>query len=816
MDLVFDQGTVLFGDCVERLKELPDNCIDSIVTDPPYGLGFMGKDWDAPWKDERTDKHGGDPAAVGKQFQQWCEQWAVECLRVLKPGGHILAFGGTRTYHRMVCAIEDAGFEIRDSIHWTYGCLTSDAEVLTDTGWKPGIEVGIGERVAQWDSDTGQIEMTTVQETFRAPWDGPMRVLRNADTDQVLTPDHRVYHRSWDRTMRDGVRTGEWSDWKVSEASEVHGQRVMLPVAGEQSGPGIGGEDYAALLGWVWTEGGFDLSGTGVRIYQSSVNAECVEDIAALMDRLGVHKRYDRDRTYTRRNGQEHLYTETLWFFSGDLANKVRADLPGKRPTYDLLYRMTVLEKKALIRSAMLGDGSGWGTKAQQFYQQYEDDLVWFQTALALSGMSGKVAMRPDRSAGQVYLRNRDTTELQSRHLKDREQHYTGEVWCLRVPSGAFMVRRNGKVFITGNSGFPKSMNVSKAIDKTATAAEPSQQWDGWGTALKPSHEPIVLARKPLEGTVAKNVLKYGTGALNIDANRIGTSDDYAPAPGGRRVTDNQVFGKGVGNPQHPSGRWPTNTILTHHVDCQQEGTREVTTGTAYPTRSGQAKPSSVYGVYQKQDRGFVTYGEGGKEQIPAWQCVEGCPVAAMDKQSGHLHGSGNKSDVGGGVSRFFQQVKWEPDYDAPLIYQAKASKKERNLGVENLPAVFSPTMGDGGIGGKEHDPDTATPKHNHHPTVKPVALMRYLVRLVTSSDGIVLDPFLGSGTTAVAAIQEGFSFVGCEFTEGYLDIIQARIRHALGVDSHSVPGVVSNEITSVEADPVDLSSFQEMFPGLT
>ncbi|AEJ93250.1 DNA methylase [Mycobacterium phage ShiLan] len=576
-----DEVTLYHGDCLDVIAKLPDNSVDAVVTDPPYGLEFMGKDWDAPWKESDVNAdagfHGGGISATRKlpsftgttnpkclrckgtrrgrrdgtakvavclcrdggqfpnvravemrAFQQWSQEWAAECLRVLKPGGHMLAFGGTRTWHRLASAIEDAGFEIRDSIAWLYGCLTADTEVLTDSGWKLGIDVTEGDLVAQWDSETDQITLAPVQQVFRAPWDGPMRILRNADTDQVLTPNHRVYHRPAQRKMVSGKRR-RWFDnqWQVAEAADLSTWNpVQLPVAGHHEGSGIGGDDYAALLGWVWTEGGFDPSGTGVRIYQSSVNADKVAEIAALMDRIGAHKRYDRERTYRGR-----VYTETMWFISGELAERVRADLPGKRPTYDLLWRMTGSEKLALLRAAMLGDGSGWGTRSQQFHQKYEDDLVWLQTLLALIGRSGKVGMRPDRQCGALYLRDRATTELQARHLRDDTEHYTGEVWCVKVPTGAFVARRNGKVFITGNSGFPKSMDVSKAIDKaagaerevigtkgnkgrraaegwgmrqdadgdpvTAPATDAAKQWQGWGTALKPSYEPVCVAVKP-------------------------------------------------------------------------------------------------------------------------------------------------------------------------------------------------------------------------------------------------------------------------------------------------------------------------------
>jgi DNA modification methylase len=128
------------NDCIVAMKEMPENSVDAIVTDPPYGLEFMGKEWDAPWKNAEVvsttsksangifhDKgfDSGIRYSRGhtemREFQKWCELWAIEALRVLKPGGHLLAFSGSRTYHRMTCAIEDAGFEIRDQIMWVYG-----------------------------------------------------------------------------------------------------------------------------------------------------------------------------------------------------------------------------------------------------------------------------------------------------------------------------------------------------------------------------------------------------------------------------------------------------------------------------------------------------------------------------------------------------------------------------------------------------------------------------------------------------------------------------------------------------------------------
>src|SRR5690606_829751 len=129
---------ILLGNCKETLKTLEDESVDSIVTDPPYELGFMNKKWDSQ--------------GIAYNVEMW-----QECLRVLKPGGYLLAFGGTRTYHRMTCAIEDAGFEIRDSIDWLYGCLDEETECLTASGWKRYTDLSTSDKVMQWDSETGEL-----------------------------------------------------------------------------------------------------------------------------------------------------------------------------------------------------------------------------------------------------------------------------------------------------------------------------------------------------------------------------------------------------------------------------------------------------------------------------------------------------------------------------------------------------------------------------------------------------------------------------------------------------------------------------------
>ena len=365
------------GDCVEVLGALPDDCVDAIVTDPPYGLGFMGKAWDK----------------VGPEFHA---AWSAEALRVLKPGGHLVAFGGTRTYHRLACAIEDAGFEIRDSLHWLYG-----------SGFPKSMNV-------------------------------------SKAIDKAAGAERRV---------------------------------------------------------------------------------------------VGV----------------------------------------------------------------------------------------------------GRYAGKGRRADNAVY----------------------------------------GKATASDN----------EVVTEPATPE--AAQWEGFGTALKPAHEPAVLARKPLSGTVAATVLAHGTGALNIDACRT-PADAALVRPAIKRGGSVAMHaGLGAGVQVEPAGRWPANVLLT-------------------------------------------------------------------DAELGDR-------------ARFFPCFR----------YQAKASKREREAGLEDFEAApQDPTREAGAPGGDNPRNRGARARANNHPTVKPIELMRWLVRLVVPPGGLCLDPFAGSGTTGIACALEGVDFAGIEMSPEYAAIAEARIRH--------------------------------------
>ena len=485
------------GDCSEVLAGLPENSVDTCITDPPYELGFMGKKWDSS----------------GIAFQP--ETWQA-VYRVLKPGAILLAFGGTRTYHRMVCAIEDAGFEIRDTIAWVYGS-------------------------------------------------------------------------------------------------------------------------------------GFPKS----------------YDISKGMDKY--------DATEARRNRDLRF---TAWMRSTGL---------------------TASEINEITNSFM---GSHYLTDKEQ-------------PAVATADMFDK--LRPHVGYVPQWVEKiveERTTE--SENFKNREV-------IGKHPQPASEIFAGGK--------------LSKDVNLTAPFTPEAQLWHGWGTALKPSHEPIVLAMKPIDGTFVNNALTWGVAGLWIDGGRVATSEvkEATSIQSDKGYWHNasggvpRINGNGTDNPQ---GRFPANFV--------HDGSDEVV-GLFPVTTSGGG------------DKGRVTF--EGKDGI---------------LQDGLKPIRGNIAVANSGsAARFF--------------YCAKASRSERNAGLEGMPEKQREMMAEMGQGNTpQQTPHKNEPQSNHHPTVKPIELMRYLVRLTkTPTGGIVLDPFAGSGTTGIAYVLERREFIGIEREAEYVEIAEKRIAHA-------------------------------------
>lgn len=405
-------------------------------------------------------------------------------------------------------------------------------------------------------------------------------------------------------------------------------------------------------------------------------------------------------------------------------------------------------------------------------------------------------------------------------------------------------------------SGFPKSHNVGKAMnklkgaerevigvvkgmgkqnpewngvakgrtensfkeeyDKTAPATEEAKQWEGWGSALKPASEPIVLARKPLEKglSIAENVLKYGTGGINIDGCRVQTSEDLSDMKAFGVMPKNKSDNKGFSRPwmndqesilekqnaaldkMKDLGRFPANLILSHSAMCQLNGLKRVKSHN--PDNKGENVGFNPSGdkLYGKGN-GITNnqgYAENGQETVEDWTCHPDCPIKIMDEQSGESKSTAsvrnnkkrNEDNVYGG-GKGIPQISLESNHSdkggaSRFFYCAKASKSERNKGLEGFEekkrANINKMMGESGNFKTGSGNDRTIEFKNFHPTVKPVKLMQYLVRLVTPPNGKVLDPFCGSGTTGIACKLEGFDFVGIEQDPEYTKIAQARINN--------------------------------------
>jgi DNA modification methylase len=530
---------ILIGDCRERMKELPDASVDSVVCDPPYHLTSIVKRFGSENAAPAKSKQTGVYARTSKGFmgQTWDggdvafqpETWA-EVLRVLKPGGHLVAFSGSRTYHRMACAIEDAGFEIRDQLQWIYGSGFAKSHNLKN------------HPICDCEEGGNPVAYSHGQ----SPPQHHLRPVPDAD-------------------LSAGLNLGD-------QSREV----LFAPVP----------QQGASAEGQARTEpetGGSEQSGLG--------------------------------RRELHRAGQ-------------GLPND-----PNEGPSEGAEERLCP------------GAHSSRGEDAGP--------------SLAEGRGSASSGPRPSEQR---------SCEFESLCEPQRALARASQTGCGQCP----------------NCGKLKAA------------------FEGFGSALKPAHEPICLARKPLIGSVASNVLKHGTGALNIDGCRIETDWETDPTRrgwqgGGTAFRYDQQPREVDGEKSKPNalGRWPAN--LCH------DGSDEVLAG--FPETSDTA------GVRKHS----ASIGYGGSE----------VPFETL-----------NYGDSGS-AARYF--------------YCAKAATEERGEG-------------------------------NNHPTVKPQALMRWLVRLVTPPGGTVLDPFMGSGSTGLAADAEQFDFIGCEMSSEYAAIAEKRIRDAAGM----------------------------------
>jgi site-specific DNA-methyltransferase (adenine-specific) len=398
---------------------------------------------------------------------------------------------------------------------------------------------------------------------------------------------------------------------------------------------------------------------------------------------------------------------------------------------------------------------------------------------------------------------------------------------CMAIRLGGFEIR-DCIQWVYG-SGFPKSHNIGKAVDKIQgnerevigtskangikaitksrveqgyrknltiantrnerTLDKGNSDWEGWGSALKPANEPIVLARKPLEKglSIAENVLKWGTGGINIDVSRIGTENRSYKGMSANIPSGSGVFRDDNWIPKdieiEVNGRFPSNFIMTHHEDCECIGTKKVK-GSKDGIRIASSEFGQNSGWNDHENKDTIRKGtadKNGEETIEDWNCHEDCPIKILDEQSG-ISKSSDSERKSNSIGSFGMPNDKTPEYNdkggaSRFFYVAKASQWERNYGLDEFEEKT--------IEGRDKGQDERaiayktrpTPKKNIHPTIKPIKLMQYLIRLVTQPNGIVLDAFAGSGTTGIACKIDGFEFVGLEISEEFTAIANQRIK---------------------------------------
>jgi DNA modification methylase len=656
---------IVEGECVEAMRAMPEASVDAVVCDPPYGLGFMGKEWDTIGDTGRGARARSERAAevtpngqghstsagpylaagvdslrsAGVPFQSWCETWAREALRVLKPGGHLLAFGGTRTYHRLACAIEDAGFELRDNLAWQHMesvfCGCDDPRRADGGDDVRGVRTDVQDVAA----DLAPSEAADVFAPVQRPSPG-RRVgeARSEGTGGLDGCEPRELSAEDDRLAQSGLE-----GWRHAEACEGQLSRGAI-----RPGAGVGAAD-----------------GASGRLHDGAPAGDGADrGTAAVADGGGASSRPRAGEQHAEQSGA--MAVEWIPQGGGAWPGCPRCGKPLAPPFF--------------------GGPLSW-----EYGSGFPKSL--------------DVSKAIDKAAGV-----------------EREPGV----------EGPYSARRPREVVEAANAYHDGVGDAGSAL-VTLPATPDAERWQGWGTALKPAHEPVVVARKPLVGTVARNVLAHGTGALNIDRCRIGTDDTRQVKRGGANdfphEDDSWTPRTIIGGSE--CGRWPANVILDEEAAAMlDEQTGALTSGDGNVKRATGADRNGNQGAAY------------GSESRPA-----GSPMVSYGDT--------------GGASRFF--------------YCAKTSSAERNAGLDGFEAQWAPTMGNG-IGGKPHDEDIAEPKRNVHPTVKPIDLMRWLVRLVTPPGGTVLDPFTGSGTTGIACALERFEFVGIEREAEYAAIARARL----------------------------------------
>lgn len=764
-------------------RQLSEANIDAIVTDVPYGhgrikdihgflsawlknedpsqfvtgKGFMGKIWDA------------SPPSPS----QWREH-----LRVLKPGGYAAICAGNKKPDLIGLSLRLAGFEIHETVLWVYGCLSEDTEVLTAKGWVRYHSAIAEDILLCYDisNNTFQWEKPTCVHAYE--YDDTAYRIQGDNTDQLVSKNHRCI------VEREGALSFKYAENLPRE------QKVCVPILEDMRGllealcvPQLSTDETQEILPLVP-----DPSSTPT----TQKEDECSTDRHGQAGLPGVRKAILESACLGEKGQDQLLQPSMQWKSQGQRLGETctqrsscmvgcgRGELPqeddrggqsgleGRNHTAESKRRLQGMENQVYALSAAillngpegrLRDGVSFTGSSRVRAVPEKDRSSSSQEPQSRGQPLGEPGSVRKQSGSQTVRASRFTTTDLAQVI---ETHYKGLMWCPSVTSGAFVARRNGQTFITGNSGFPKSYNISKALDKlagverevvgrsarhvsckpsqrteglcgsttfqetegmgafiTAPATDEAKLADGYGTALKPATEIIYIARKPLkEKTYAKQFLANRCGGLHIGACRIGTSKNVPASVS--RTAGNSLSGSLDGSLRRETGnegghnpnigRWPANLILDEEA-----------------------------GRLLGQQSGVISSGK---------------PTQGKENRS--LKGVGDT----GTAARFF--------------YCAKSSRKERTLGAEGLPI---------------------------HPTSKPINLMRWLVRLVTPpvENPVIYDPFCGGGTTGCAAMLEGCRFIGVEMDGEYIKTIEARLKYWEEVSHEKTRRTCSSEFSKMQ-----------------
>lgn len=519
--------TLRHGDCVEVLKGYEDGSIGAIVSDPPYDLvgnsrkgspqpgdlgtpygrsgpskarGFMGKEWDG--------------TGIAFSADLWNEMY-----RVLRPGGVVKAFSGTRTFHRMAAAMAEAGFIDLRVCAWNYGCLSEDTEVLTRNGWEHYHRATVGTHVMGFDPVTEEFRWMPVEDTYEYTYDREAYRLVGEGSDHTVSTNHRCLVE----------RGGEWSfvyaeqleDTEVVPCVSVrlHPQEqdasVVQPevCCGEAAEASVGTQGSASDLHRVW-EGVLEAG---------SVDSQRVEGGG---ERPGVLTRVQRGEPgeglgEARSQGCGCGVPGVPQACCGEDAGSEQPRMEGGCDLLPQEGRVPQAEDQVCAVSSPAGlDGSQGrvrhGASASGSGSNRSAPDLYGGRASCEPQRGGQQHREldavPHEPGSQVVRGARySVAHLERSTVRVERIDYKGMVWCVKVPTGAFVARRNGMAFVTGNSGFPKSTNIGKKLAQyeAAQASDPfwlepdtdvakgSERFRNWGTALKPAWEPVVIGRKP-------------------------------------------------------------------------------------------------------------------------------------------------------------------------------------------------------------------------------------------------------------------------------------------------------------------------------